>query len=84
MKKNTDIQSDIKVSFQDQGQDLLWFKIDAVKRIVTEAGPYHNDIYAGAEVRSPQVSEGEFIDIFHHKYGSSLIKYPIIKIELIY
>ena len=70
----------IKVNFEDQGQDLLFFVVDTTTLIVTEAGPYHNDIYKDSQVKS-QIIEGRFITI-KNEYGIQQIKYPITNIEL--
>ncbi|QSW90728.1 hypothetical protein J0383_07930 [Flavobacterium endoglycinae] len=71
----------IKVNFEDQGQDLLYFVIDSTSLVVTEAGPFHNDIYKDSQVKS-QVIEGRYITI-NNQYGIQQIKYPIIKIDVI-
>lgn len=69
----------VRINFEDQGQDLLFFVIDTVMLLVTEAGPYHNDVYKDSLVKS-QIIEGRFITI-KNDYGIQQIKYPITKIE---
>lgn len=69
----------IKVNFQDEGQDLLFFIVDTDKLLVTDAGPFHGEIYKDSQVKS-QIIESKYITIFN-QFGIQQIKYPITKIE---
>lgn len=68
----------IKVEFEDQGQDILWFIIDNVKRVILEAGPFHNSIFKGAIITNSIINEGGFIS-YAIGEDSGIMKYQIIK-----
>jgi len=77
----------IKVHFADWGQDLLWFVVDTHTTQVTEAGPFHNELYKGAYVFCPRtLRPGIYLDysktpILEVNHPLETIKYKIIKIE---
>lgn len=77
----------IKIHLKDEGQDLLWFIVDTSNDHITQAGPFHNQIYAGKYVFCPRsLRTGMYVEysdtpitVMHQPL--TRIKYPITKIE---
>jgi len=76
----------IRVEFEDQQQDLLWWDIrvkDGPLEVgeVVDCGPYHKDLYTGCKVFTPAPYQvGDKLNFASLKGEPLTLRYPIIKV----
>lgn len=73
----------IKISIEDKGQDVLWFKINN-DGLVEEAGPFQNEIWKGAYIPYWYVHIGQPLPIHRYPYIiHGFLKYKVKSIKRI-
>lgn len=81
MAKKTNPVLKKKITFEDHGQDFLWFIIDG--KTVLDCGPYQALVWKGKRIINPSLKVGEKIILDRGDDDWMTVSYPIEKIEIL-
>lgn len=70
-----------KITFEDRGQDFLWFIIDG--ETVLDCGGFQKWCWGGLKVINPNLKVGDKIILDRGDSNWMTLAYPIIKIEIL-
>jgi len=73
-------RANIRISFEDRGQDFTWCEVDSIGEIV-EAPAYHRAVWLGCIIDLETIKTGTCCQYIHPRSGRSEIKYKVTAID---